>query len=333
MLSEIDGTVEVIRQEDSRTIRVVSQETYRDEHEIPAGSEIKVHAEEWVQVGQELALVDEKPILAALAGQVEINDGLLVVVAEEREEREYAVPPAARIKAGIENGARVTAGEQLTEGAKDPQDILSIQGREAVQRYLVDEVQEVYRSQGVNINDKHIEIIVRQMLRKLRVDIAGDTDLLPGELVDRFEYEEKNRQVLAEGGEPATAKPVLLGVTKASLNTDSFLAAASFQETTKVLTEAALSGKVDHLLGLKENVIIGKLIPAGSGLEARSKARQERMAMAEARASWLDGDEAIPSFGDGDGGFPEFPGQFPGLGDLPDLPGANPLALGGASDG
>src|SRR5207249_8684695 len=146
-----------------------------------------------------------------------------------------------------------------------------------------------YRSQGVNINDKHIEIIARQMLRRLRVDAPGDTGLLPGELVDRFEYEDKNRQVLAEGGEPATAKPVLLGVTKASLNTDSFLAAASFQETTKVLTEAALSGKVDHLLGLKENVIIGKLIPAGSGLEARLDARRERLEAAQV-ASRLLGD-------------------------------------------
>ena len=139
---------------------------------------------------------------------------------------------------------------------------------------MVDEVQEVYRSQGVSINYKHIEIIIRQMLRKLRVDSPGDTDLLPGELIDRFTYEEKNRQVLAEGGEPATAQPVLMGVTKASLNTDSFLAAASFQETTKVLTEAAISGKTDRLIGLKENVIIGKLIPAGTGVEARRLAAQ-----------------------------------------------------------
>ena len=152
--------------------------------------------------------------------------------AEEREEREYAVPPAARIS-GSRTASRSRPASSSPRAPRIPQDILSIQGREAVQRYLVDEVQKVYRSQGVNINDKHIEIIVRQMLRKLRVDIAGDTDLLPGELVDRFEYEEKNRQVLAEGGEPATAKPVLLGVTKASLNTDSFLAAASFQETTR----------------------------------------------------------------------------------------------------
>ena len=194
------------------------------------------------------------------------------MVAEEREEREYRVPSASRIR--VESGQTVTAGDQLTEGHKSPDEVLRIQGREAVQRYLVDEVQEVYRSQGVNINDKHIEIIVRQMLRKLRVDQSGDTELLPGELVDRFEFEDKNRHVLAEGGEPATAQPVLLGVTKASLNTESFLAAASFQETTKVLTEAALSGKVDKLLGLKENVIIGKLIPAGSGYRARLEARQ-----------------------------------------------------------
>jgi DNA-directed RNA polymerase subunit beta' len=307
LLSEIDGVVEIQRRDDQRVIRVVSQETYRDEHELPPGAELKVRPDDWVQKDQELAEVDGHPILAALAGRVELTDNMVVVVAEEREEREYPVPPAARIRPNVETGARVTAGEQLTEGARDPQEILSIQGRDPVQRYLVDQIQDVYRSQGVTINDKHIEIIVRQMLRRLRVDIAGDTDLLPGELVDRFEYEDKNRQVLAEGGEPATAKPVLLGVTKASLNTDSFLAAASFQETTKVLTEAALSGKVDHLLGLKENVIIGKLIPAGSGLEARVKARQERLAMAEARALFEAG-EPVPSFGDGgfgEGGFGE----------------------------
>ncbi len=331
ILSEIDGVVEIVRREDQRVIRVVSQETYRDEHELPPGAELRVHAGEWVQKDQELAVVDGKPVLAALAGQVEIGDGMVVVVAEEREEREYPVPAHARIRPNIETGVRVTAGEQLTEGAKDPQDILSIQGREAVQRYLVDEIQEVYRSQGVNINDKHIEIIVRQMLRRLRVDIAGDTDLLPGELVDRFEYEEKNRQVLAEGGEPATAKPVLLGVTKASLNTDSFLAAASFQETTKVLTEAALSGKVDHLLGLKENVIIGKLIPAGSGLEARIKARQERLALAEARAAFEAG-EPVPGFGleGGFGGGLPFGGENPFAGPVPfggPLPGENPFAV------
>ncbi|HET9121344.1 MAG TPA: hypothetical protein VFN72_12515, partial [Solirubrobacterales bacterium] len=145
-----------------------------------------------------------------------------------------------------------------------------------VQRYLVKEVQKVYKSQGVTINDKHIEIIVRQMLRKVRIDQPGDVDLLPTELVDRLEFEEHNNRVLAEGGEPATAQTVLLGVTKASLNTSSFLAAASFQETTRVLTEAAINGAKDHLIGLKENVIIGKLIPAGTGAPANVAARKER---------------------------------------------------------
>jgi len=135
-------------------------------------------------------------------------------------------------------------------------------GREAVQQYLVDEVQKVYRSQGVNINDKHIEVIVHQMLTKVRIDSSGDTELLPGELVNRSRYENINAKVLAEGGEPATAQPVLMGITRASLSTDSWLAAASFQETTRVLTEAAIYGRIDKLVGLKENVIIGKLIPA-----------------------------------------------------------------------
>ena len=152
----------------------------------------------------------------------------------------------------------------------NPQDILRIMGPEAVQLYLVEEVQKVYRSQGVTINDKHIEVIVRQMLRKVRVDAPGDTELLPNDIVDRFQYEEINSRVLAEGGEPATAVPVLLGVTKASLSTTSFLAAASFQETTRVLTDAAVRGRVDHLRGLKENVILGKLIPVGSGFRERT---------------------------------------------------------------
>ena len=165
----------------------------------------------------------------------------MVVRYEDREEREYAIPPSARLK--VENGQRVSAGDLITEGTKNPQDILRVQGWEAVQMYLLEEVQKVYRSQGVNINDKHIEVIVRQMLRQVRIETSGDTGFLPGELVDRFDYEEANAAVLAEGGEPATAQPVLLGVTKASLNTDSFLAAASFQETTRVLTEAAVNGR------------------------------------------------------------------------------------------
>ncbi len=188
------------------------------------------------------------------------GDGKIFIKYEEKEEREYVVPAAAQLR--IKNGDKIETGMQLTEGALNPQDLMRIMGRNAVQQYLVEEVQKVYRSQGVNINDKHIETIARQMLTQVRITSSGDTKLVPGEIVDRFHYEDSNAKVLAEGGEPATALPILLGITRASLNTDSWLAAASFQETTRVLTEAAVYGKIDKLIGLKENVIIGKLIPA-----------------------------------------------------------------------
>lgn len=191
-------------------------------------------------------------------------DGQTIYVRNEHEERdEYPVPVSYHVY--VEEGDRVVPGQQLTDGAKDPQQVLLTRGREDVQRYIIDEVQKVYKSQGVSTNDKHIEVICRQMLRKVSIVYPGDTDFLQDERIDRFEFNRINEEILAEGGEPATAMPVLLGITKASLETDSFLAAASFQETTRVLTEAAINGKVDQLRGLKENVIIGKLIPAGSG--------------------------------------------------------------------
>jgi DNA-directed RNA polymerase subunit beta' len=209
---------------------------------------------------ESISLVAEsQTILARVAGEVTIDNGQLYISYEDKEAREYAVATTAHI--AIKTGDKIEAGQQLTDGSTNPQDILRILGREAVQRYLVDEVQKVYRSQGVNINDKHIEVIVHQMLGKVRIATSGDSELVPGELSERFRYEEVNAKVLAEGGEPATAHTILLGITRASLNTDSWLAAASFQETTKVLTEAAIYGKVDKLTGLKENVIIGKLIP------------------------------------------------------------------------
>jgi len=160
----------------------------------------------------------------------------------------------------------VKAGEALMDGSPNPHDYLAVLGDRELQRYLVNEVQEVYRLQGVTINDKHIEIIVRQMLRRVRIEEVGDTEFVVGELVDKFVFQEENERVIGQGKRPATAKPVLLGITKASLSTDSFISAASFQETTRVLTEAAISGKTDDLRGLKENVIVGRLIPAGTGL-------------------------------------------------------------------
>jgi DNA-directed RNA polymerase subunit beta' len=188
----------------------------------------------------------------------------ITVTSDSGEEKIYPVPYGLRIR--VRDGSIATTGDLLTEGSANPHDILKVKGVQGVQMYLVQEVQSVYRSQGVHINDKHIEVTVRQMMRKRKIETSGDTDLLPGGLVDCFELEEENRKIEATGGEPATAKVVLLGITKASLATDSFLSAASFQETTRVLTEASIKGKTDPLLGLKENVIIGKLVPAGTGM-------------------------------------------------------------------
>ena len=159
------------------------------------------------------------------------------------------------------------AGDPLMDGPRNPHDILAVLGEKELQKYLVNEIQEVYRLQGVNINDKHLEVISRQMMRWVKVDDIGDTEFLPEEVVDKFKFREENNRVEEAGGKPAGGKPVLLGITKASLSTDSFISAASFQETTRVLTEAAINGKVDYLRGLKENVIMGRLIPAGTGME------------------------------------------------------------------
>ena len=219
-------------------------------------------------------------VRAPVTGIIVRTGDQVVVRHEETEDAEYVIPASARVR--VATGQMVKAGDALTDGPKNPQDILAVLGREAVQQYLVDEVQKVYRSQGVSINDKHIELITRQMLRKVRIETPGDTELLPGEIHDRFHYEEVNQRVLAEGGEPATAVTVLLGVTKASLSTESFLAAASFQETTRVLTEAAVTGQKDRLLGLKENVIIGKLIPAGTGYLKRLERAEEQRRVEEA---------------------------------------------------
>jgi DNA-directed RNA polymerase subunit beta' len=188
----------------------------------------------------------------------------ITVVPAAGEERIYPIPYGARII--VRDGQQITAGDRLTEGSVNPHDILRVCGIQATQRYLVYEVQKVYKSQGVEINDKHIEVIVRQMLHKVKTEESGDTELLPGEYIDTNTFEEENAKAIEAGGEPSVARPILLGITKASLATDSFLSAASFQETTRVLTEAAIKGKIDPLLGLKENVIIGKLIPAGTGM-------------------------------------------------------------------
>ena len=283
VISDIDGAVDVIRSGDVRTIAVANTETRTAELELPDGLDLLVEDGDEVAAGQSLAAAPDAdgggtdgeaaaslpaPLVApAFGGRVEfVRKGrrkrpvALRVVSEVTDEREYEIPAAARIR--VETGELVRAGQQLTDGALDPQDVLRILGPEAVQLYLVDEVQKVYRSQGVNINDRHIEVIVRQMMRRVSVTDPGDSDFLAEEAVDRHLFERERERVAGEGGAPPEAKPMLQGVTRASLSTDSFLAAASFQETTRVLTEAAIAGATDHLRGLKENVIIGKLIPA-----------------------------------------------------------------------
>jgi len=198
---------------------------------------------------------------------------IVVVPDSGADEVAYQVPMRSRLMVG--EGGHVTVGQQLIHGAVNPHEVLRILGARELQLHLVQEVQEVYRSQGVSIHDKHIEIIVRQMLKRVNVLESGDTELLPGELVDRPRFEEVNRSVVAEGGQPASGRPVLMGITKASLATESWLSAASFQETTRVLTDAAIHAKSDSLLGLKENVIIGKLIPAGTGMSLYRSIRVE----------------------------------------------------------
>jgi DNA-directed RNA polymerase subunit beta' len=282
VLTEIDGTVnmnEVVENGSlqRREITITHVEAYPIEHEIPPGYKVVAENNMPVRRGDVLAQpgkavikgddVESHPLVARVDGMVRVETGKVIITYEDKDERKYEVPATSHVL--VRQGDYVRAGDKLVEGVKDPQDILHINGRNDVQRYLIDEVQKVYRSQGVSINDKHIETIVRQMLRRVRVEFSGDTDLLIGDLVDRLDFENINAKMEAEGGDQAVARPVLLGITRASLNTDSWLAAASFQETTRVLAEAAIWGKTDRLHGLKENVIIGKLIPSTITLTQR----------------------------------------------------------------
>jgi DNA-directed RNA polymerase subunit beta' len=300
IITEIDGVVSVSRSGDQRVLTVTSTRSVTEEYELPEGYELQVENGDEVRIDQLLAApptakegeetaeskLPAVPLLSTADGTIEfVRDSgrrrpkALRVTGVITEQREYPVPANARLR--VEGGEFVTAGEQLTEGSLNPHEVLSILGPDVCQLYLVDEVQKVYRSQGVNINDRHIEVIVRQMMRRVEVTNAGDTDWLEGERVERNEFEQVVAQLVAEGRTPPEAHPVLLGVTKASLETDSFLSAASFQETTRVLTEAAIAGKTDHLVGLKENVIIGKLIPARAKITVERPAPIAEIAMPE----------------------------------------------------
>ena len=210
------------------------------------------------------AVISEIDGMVKYGGVVKGQRKILIVPDDGTSDtREYSIPRGVHVN--VQEGERVRAGDPLMDGPSNPHDILHVLGEKELQKYLVNEIQEVYRLQGVNINDKHIEVISRQMMRWVRVEDVGDTEFLVDEQVDRFRFMEENERVIADGGRPATAQPLLLGITKASLSTESFISAASFQETTRVLTEAAISGKIDYLRGLKENVTMGRLIPAGTG--------------------------------------------------------------------
>jgi DNA-directed RNA polymerase subunit beta' len=223
-------------------------------------------------------------------GDVQKQYRKIFVTGDDGETREYQLPRGAHIN--VQEGERVRAGEPLMDGPIDPHDILRVRGGKELQRYLVDEIQEVYRLQGVNINDKHIEVISRQMMRWVKVEEVGETEFLIDEVVDSFKFKTANDRLAAEGKKPASGHPLLLGITKASLSTDSFISAASFQETTRVLTEAAISGKVDHLRGLKENVIMGRLIPAGTGMEFYRKIRIPEEVIERMGEAGLEGEYA-----------------------------------------
>lgn len=266
VMARISGTAKIIqsdRYSDQRVVRVEHSEMVSDEYEVPEGWEITVADEGEVKIGDPIATQGEAVITAQHSGRVRLEGRKVIVSYEQKEAEEYEIPSTARLM--IRDGDHVEAGQPLTEGSLNPHMILRVKGREACQMYLLSEIQKVYRAQGQNINDKHFEVIIRKMMGRVQVIRPGDSPYLPMDLVDRLEIRRVNEQLIAEGKQPARYVEVLLGITKASLSTDSFLSAASFQHTIKVLAGAAIAGAVDPLYGLKENVIIGKLIPAGTG--------------------------------------------------------------------
>jgi DNA-directed RNA polymerase subunit beta' len=266
VIAEISGTVKVNTPEipdGPRVVEIYNSQLINDEYSVPGNWAMKIEDGDEIEAGVLIASRGDSEIEASHGGRVRIEDNTVIVSYDQIDEAEYEIPPSARLL--VKEGDKIEAGLQMTEGSLNPHRILRILGREACELYLLKEVQMVYRSQGQNINDKHFEVITRKMLSKVQVTNPGGTELLPGDLIDRRYLQRLNETMMEEGQPPAKAMQVLLGVTKASLSTESFLSASSFQHTIKVLANAAIEGKIDYLRGLKENVIIGKLIPAGTG--------------------------------------------------------------------
>jgi DNA-directed RNA polymerase subunit beta' len=296
VITQIDGVVKVIqsdRYNDQRSIRVEHEELVSEAYEVPADWNIEVVDGGEIIAGGVIASQGDATLAAQHAGRIRIEDGKVIVSYTVKESEDYDIPSTSRQI--VRDGDRVTAGQALTEGSLNPHTILKINGREACQVYLLSEIQKVYRAQGQNIHDKHFEVIIRKMLGKAQVTRPGDTHYLPMKVVDRLELRATNEKMIAEGKQPAKFIEILLGVTKASLSTDSFLSASSFQHTIKVLGRAAIESARDPLFGLKENVIIGKLIPAGTGFVQGRFAEEEAEVVAEAHA-----DEDVPVEGEAD---------------------------------
>lgn len=266
-MTDIGGVLRLSRESGVRVARIINSQVFNEEYKIPIGWDISVEDEQQIKENQVIATNTngDGEIKAKMHGIVHIEGHTIYIRYEKVEEAAYDIPSSARLCEGIADGIEVAPGTQLTEGAKNPHRILRVMGQDQTQIYLLKELQQVYRNQGVNIADKHFEIIIRKMLSKVQITRSGDSGMLPGELIDKLALLDLNERLIHEGKEPAAGVPVLLGITRAALSTDSFLSAASFQHTIRVLAGAAIEGKVDRLFGLKENVIIGKLIPAGTG--------------------------------------------------------------------
>jgi DNA-directed RNA polymerase subunit beta' len=297
VISEISGVARINqsdRYSDLREIVIEHSEMVEDPYDLPEDWEITVEDGGEVSAGDVIAALGEAKVAAQNAGRVRIEGRKVIVAYERREDARYNIPSTAL--SPIRDGDQISAGQALTEGSLNPHNILRIQGREACQLYLLSEVQKVYRSQGQNIHDKHFEVIISKMMSKAQITRPGDSDLLPGDTVERLELRKMNEELLAEGKQPAKYTDTLLGITKASLATESFLSAASFQHTIRVLAGAAIAAKEDNLYGLKENVIIGKLIPAGTGYDsqmARGLALATAKGQGATEASNLEGAEEL----------------------------------------
>jgi DNA-directed RNA polymerase subunit beta' len=314
VVTEIAGTANVEqsdRYSDMRVVRVTHSEMMSDTYKISEGWKIAVDDEGEIAEGDVIATAeDETTLVSRNAGRVRIEGKKVIVSYEVRDEEEYEIPSNARLT--VKDGEKVTPGQPLTEGSLNPHNILRINGRGATQMYLLTEVQQVYRSQGQNIHDKHFEVIIRKMMSRVEITHPGDTEFLPGDLMDRLTLRQINEELLADGKQPAKFIEILLGITKASLSTDSFLSAASFQHTIKVLAGAAIASTEDPLYGLKENVIIGKLVPAGTGFERGRFDEDEPVVKTETKEAVAEGELAD-----------ELESELPELEDLPELEGVS----------